>query len=169
MINGPGKYSVNIATPGVTIRGTDGARPVRCMMALAEQISELDSIVIYGRVVGVRGLVMERAMPSGRYPAVNVPQPVSRTMPACGRSGLSPSAHASAPGHGDLCGHGGAFGSEPIVPGPAPRSTRLSGCTSRSKLFLPKVRKKQPAWRKDTVGWPKSWPPRKPNANVIAP
>jgi hypothetical protein len=34
---------------------------------------------------------------------------------------------------------------------------------------LPKVRKKQPAWRKDTVGWPKSWPPRKPNANVIAP
>jgi flagellum-specific ATP synthase len=90
------------------------------MKALAEQISELDSIVIYGRVVGVRGLVMERAMPSGRYPAVNVPQPVSRTMPACGRSGLSPSAHASAPGHGDLCGHGGAFGSEPIVPGPAP-------------------------------------------------
>jgi len=80
MINGPGKYSVNIATPGVTIRGTDGARPVRCMMALAEQISELDSIVINGRVVGVRGLVMERAM-SGRYPAVNVLQPVSRTMP----------------------------------------------------------------------------------------
>jgi hypothetical protein len=34
---------------------------------------------------------------------------------------------------------------------------------------LPRVRKKQPAWRKDTVGWPKSWPPRKPNANVIAP
>ena len=68
MINGPGKYSVNIATPGVTIRGTDGAPPVRCMMALAEQISELDSIVICGRVVGVRGLVMERAMPSGRYP-----------------------------------------------------------------------------------------------------
>jgi flagellum-specific ATP synthase len=63
MINGPGKYSVNIATPGVTIRGTDGAPPVRCMMALAEQISELDSIVIYGRVVGVR-LVMERALPS---------------------------------------------------------------------------------------------------------
>jgi hypothetical protein len=81
MINGPGKYSVNIATPGVTIRGTDGAPPVRCMMALAEQISGLDSIVIYGRVVGVRGLVMERAMPSGRYPAVNVLQPVSGTMP----------------------------------------------------------------------------------------
>jgi hypothetical protein len=34
------------------------------MKTLAEQISELDSIVIYGRVVGVRGLVMERAMPS---------------------------------------------------------------------------------------------------------
>ena len=119
MINGPGKYSVNIATPGVTIRGTDGARPVRCMMALAEQISELDSIVINGRVVGVRGLVMERAM-SGRYPAVNVLQPASRTLPRAADQALSPSAHASAPGHGDLCGHGGAFGSEPIVPGPAP-------------------------------------------------
>ena len=52
------------------------------MKALAEQISELDSIVIYGRVVGVRGLVMERAHAErGRYPAVNVLQPVSRTMP----------------------------------------------------------------------------------------
>ena len=120
MINGPGKYSVNIATPGVTIRGTDGARPVRCMKALAEQISELDSIVIYGRVVGVRGLVMERAMPSAALSGHQCAATGVAHHAACGRSGLSPSAHASAPGHGDLCGHGGAFGSEPIVPGPAP-------------------------------------------------
>ena len=34
------------------------------MKALAEQISELDGIVIYGRVVGVRGLMVEVAGPS---------------------------------------------------------------------------------------------------------
>ena len=34
------------------------------MKALAEQINELDGIEIYGRVVGVRGLMMERALPS---------------------------------------------------------------------------------------------------------
>jgi hypothetical protein len=168
MINGPGKYSVNIATPGVTIRGTDGARPVRCMMALAEQISELDSIVINGRVVGVRGLVMERAM-SGRYPAVNVLQPVSRTMPRAADQAYLPvltRARQVMAIYADMEEHSARSLSCRDRP---PRSTRLSGCTSRSKLFLPKVRKKQPAWRKDTVGWPKSWPPRKPNANVIAP
>ena len=48
------------------------------MKALAEQISELDGVVIYGRVVGVRGLVMERALHdvAGAYPAINVLQPV---------------------------------------------------------------------------------------------
>ena len=33
------------------------------MKALAEQISELDGIEIYGRVVGVRGLMVEAAGP----------------------------------------------------------------------------------------------------------
>jgi flagellum-specific ATP synthase len=33
------------------------------MKALAEQISELDGIVFYGRVVGVRGLMVEIAGP----------------------------------------------------------------------------------------------------------
>ena len=34
------------------------------MKALAEQINELDSAEIYGRVVGVRGLMVEVAGPS---------------------------------------------------------------------------------------------------------
>ena len=33
------------------------------MKALAEQINELDGIEIYGRVVGVRGLMVEVAVP----------------------------------------------------------------------------------------------------------
>ncbi len=33
------------------------------MKALAEQISELDGVVLYGRVVGVRGLMVEVAGP----------------------------------------------------------------------------------------------------------
>ena len=165
MINGPGKYSVNIATPGVTIRGTDGA-PLHEDPRRADQRTRQhrDQRPRRRRTRARHGACDERALSGRQCAATGVAHHA-----ACGRSGLSPSAHASAPGHGDLCGHGGAFGSEPIVPGPAPRSTRLSGCTSRSKLFLPRVRKKQPAWRKDTVGWPKSWPPRKPNANVIAP
>ena len=100
MINGPGKYSVNIATPGVTIRGTDGA-PTAASSAYA------------GSSWSVR--CRARALSGHQCPATGVAHHA-----ACGRSGLSPSAHASAPGHGDLCGHGGAFGSEPIVPGPAP-------------------------------------------------
>ena len=42
------------------------------MKALAEQINELDGIEIYGRVVGVRGLMVEVAGPAacdvGRRP-----------------------------------------------------------------------------------------------------
>ena len=33
------------------------------MKALAEQVAELDSVEIYGRVVGVRGLMVEVAGP----------------------------------------------------------------------------------------------------------
>jgi flagellum-specific ATP synthase len=36
------------------------------MKALAEQISELDGAVLYGRVVGVRGLMVEVAGPLTR-------------------------------------------------------------------------------------------------------
>jgi hypothetical protein len=60
MINGPGKYTVKIATPRGNHRG---APQVRCMKALAEQISELDGVVIYGRVGGARGLMVEVAGP----------------------------------------------------------------------------------------------------------
>ena len=35
----------------------------RRMKALAEQIAELDGVEIYGRVVGVRGLMVEAAGP----------------------------------------------------------------------------------------------------------
>ena len=35
------------------------------MKALAEQIAEVDSVEIYGRVVGVRGLMVEAAGPMG--------------------------------------------------------------------------------------------------------
>ena len=35
------------------------------MKALAEQIAELDGVEIYGRVVGVRGLMVEVAGPLG--------------------------------------------------------------------------------------------------------
>jgi len=36
------------------------------MKALAEQINELDGIEIYGRVVGVRGLMVESQVPCMR-------------------------------------------------------------------------------------------------------
>jgi len=108
------------------------------MKALAEQISELDSIVINGRVVGVRGLVMERAM-SGRYPAINVLQPVSRTMPRAADQAYLPvltRARQVMAIYADMEEHSARSLSCRDRP---PRSTRLSGCTSRSKLFLPKV------------------------------
>ena len=188
MINGPGKYSVKIATPGVTIRGRR-APPVRCMKALAEQISELDGIVIYGRVVGVRGLMVEVAGPlqhvgrrACRYraPSTYSLQVVGfsgGTMPRCAPTRGCAARMPRGGHHG--CRRGSLFGRlagarcqrarRADLTARAPAARGPSGCTSRSKLFLPKVRKKQPAWRKDTVGWPKSWPPRKPNANVIAP
>ncbi len=60
MINGAGKYTVKTDELEVTICRTEG----HCAMkALAEQINELDGIEIYGRVVGVRGLMVEVAGP----------------------------------------------------------------------------------------------------------
>ena len=38
------------------------------MKALAEQIAELDAVAIYGRVVGVRGLMIEVAGPIHAMP-----------------------------------------------------------------------------------------------------
>ncbi len=37
------------------------------MKALAEQISDIDGVNIYGRVVGVRGLMVEIAGPDPRH------------------------------------------------------------------------------------------------------
>jgi hypothetical protein len=166
MINGPGKYSVNIATPGVTIRGTDGA-------PLHEGPRRADQRTRQHRDLRPRRRRTARhgacAAERGRYPAINVLQPVSRTMPRAADQAYLPvltRARQVMAIYADMEEHSARSLSCRDRP---PRSTRLSGCTSRSKLFLPKVRKKQPAWRKDTVGWPKSWPPRKPNANVIAP
>ena len=73
MINVPGKQAIKKTAGRVTIllrRWPPGARlgtPQRpgepVMKALAEQINELDGIEIYGRVVGVRGLMVEAAGP----------------------------------------------------------------------------------------------------------
>ena len=53
-------------------------------------------------------IVMERAIAErGRYPAINVLKSVSRTMPRAADPGLSAGPHPGAPGHGDLCRHGG--------------------------------------------------------------
>ncbi len=67
MINVPGKQAINIGPRKVTIL-SEARRPMRrrgdgAMKALAEQINELDGIEIYGRVVGVRGLMVEVAGP----------------------------------------------------------------------------------------------------------
>ena len=56
MINDAGKQAVKDAAQKVT----GGARVVK---ALAEQIDELDGVEVYGRVVGVRGLMVEVAGP----------------------------------------------------------------------------------------------------------
>jgi flagellar biosynthesis/type III secretory pathway ATPase len=63
MINGPGKHTVKTDANRVTISAVLRRRAWRGMKALAEQINELDGIEIYGRVVGVRGLMVEVAGP----------------------------------------------------------------------------------------------------------
>ena len=73
MINDPGKHSVKVGTWPVSLRAgeyrlpgrlTRPARAGSCLMkALAEQIVDLDGVEIYGRVVGVRGLMVEVAGP----------------------------------------------------------------------------------------------------------
>ena len=57
MINDAGKHEVK--------GGADKARKLKvfAMKALAEQISDIDGVNIYGRVVGVRGLMVEIAGP----------------------------------------------------------------------------------------------------------
>jgi flagellum-specific ATP synthase len=52
------------------------------MKALAEQIAELDGPEIYGRVAGVRGLMVEvagpvHAMPVGARVVIGQPRPIS--------------------------------------------------------------------------------------------
>ena len=44
------------------------------MKALAEQIAELDGVNIYGRVVGVRGLMVEIAGPISSYASTAAPR-----------------------------------------------------------------------------------------------
>ena len=55
MINDAGKQAVKA--------GPADSRKGRKVRALAEQINELDGVEIYGRVVGVRGLMVEVAGP----------------------------------------------------------------------------------------------------------
>src|SRR5499427_2445444 len=60
MINDAGKHEVK----GAALSRRDGRREgANQMKALAEQINELDGVEIYGRVVGVRGLMVEVAGP----------------------------------------------------------------------------------------------------------
>ena len=78
MINGPGKQAIKKAALRVTILsrrwppgGTWPMAGIRrtagpAVKALAEQINELDGIEIYGRVVGVRGLMVEVFGPAAR-------------------------------------------------------------------------------------------------------
>ena len=62
MINDAGKHEVK--NRGQTAAQAAPAMPRRHRMkALAEQIAELDGVEIYGRVVGVRGLMVEAAGP----------------------------------------------------------------------------------------------------------
>ncbi len=76
MINDPGKHSVKVGDRAVSLRACEFAlrainRPgpheppdeSQIVKALAEQIVDLDSVKIYGRVVGVRGLMVEVAGP----------------------------------------------------------------------------------------------------------
>ena len=114
-------------------------------------------------------IVMERAIAErGRYPAINVLKSVSRTMPRAADQAYLPALTRARTGDGDLCGHGGADPARRLSGGHQPRGRRGHPPAQAARgLSLRKVRKKQPAWRTDIADWPKSWPSRKPNANVI--
>ena len=62
MINGPGKQAIKKTTPRKPFMRGCGGRKARDEGA-RQQIIELDGIEIYGRVVGVRGLMVEVAGP----------------------------------------------------------------------------------------------------------
>src|SRR5665647_3625423 len=76
MINDPGKHGVNAQGLSVSLRASYGVfcavRPAvsacpndegKKLKALAEQIGDIDGVEIYGRVVGVRGLMVEISGP----------------------------------------------------------------------------------------------------------
>ena len=95
-------------------------------------------------------IVMERAIAErGRYPAINVLKSVSRTMPRAADPAYLPVDQPRAAGDGDLCRHGGTDPARRLSRRVrAPRSTRRSACTGRSRLSSPRVRKKQPVLAK---------------------
>lgn len=68
MINDPGKHQVNGTALAVSLRvglwqPLARLRRAEPMKALAEQIGDIDGVEIYGRVVAVRGLMIEVAGP----------------------------------------------------------------------------------------------------------
>ena len=70
-------------------------------------------------------IVMQRSIAErGRFPAINILKSVSRTMPRCGRSGLSARDHAGPPGDGDLCRYGGTDPARRLSGGFQPRGRR---------------------------------------------
>ena len=101
-------------------------------------------------------IVMERAIAErGRYPAINVLKSVSRTMPRAADQEYLPVLNRARQVMATMPIWRSSSGWVPIGPAPAPRSMRPSACISRWRLFWPKVRKKQPAWRKVINVWPK--------------
>ena len=62
------------------------------MKALAEQIAELDEVEIYGRVVGVRGLLVEVAGP------IHAMSVGARVMIEAGEGARSPARSSASPG-----------------------------------------------------------------------
>jgi flagellum-specific ATP synthase len=113
-------------------------------------------------------IVMERAIAErGRYPAINVLKSISRTMPRAADPDYLPVLNRARQVMATYADMEELIRLGRIGPEPARKSMRPSGCTSRLRLFLPKVRKKQPGWRMVTNDWPRSCRFRKPNANVI--
>jgi flagellar biosynthesis/type III secretory pathway ATPase len=97
------------------------------MKVLAEQIAELDSVAIYGRVVGVHGLMVEVAGPI-------------QTMSVGARVVIDTGTRRDIPR--EVAGFSGS--NALLMP---PRSTRQSRCTGRWRRSWPRARTRRPACR----------------------
>ena len=139
------------------------------MKALAEQIGQLDGVEVYGRVVGMRGLMVEVAGPIHEMSAGAWVE-TDKAIPCEGRGIFRRQRAADAvrgtrrraPG----LRRGGDVGTR--IPRPCSRGCR--GCSngaSRWRNSSPKVRKKQPVLGKDINALSKSWVVRKQKTNNV--